>query len=208
MRVLELFCGVNHSFGRVAESLGLTVISRDVNAKAGPILLMDILEFEPTAWPSDYFQFVWASPPCESYSPARTVAKIARADAMQHADRLVAKTRQIIAHFSTADWCIENPATSLLWKRDVARGLIENSVVTSYCCFGADYRKNTRIASSFPLSLPKCPGIGKCAAMVGSKHRAWGQKGGGGCNGKCHTVDELHSIPSGLIQMILGQIPA
>ena len=204
MRLLELFCGVNKSVGKVAHTLGWEVTSVDINPKANPDLLLDIQDFDETAYSKDHFQFIWASPPCESYSQARTVAKIPRDEAMEKADKLVSKTRQIIDYFG-CHWAIENPAYSLLWKREDSRGLLESSCVTSYCSFGAQYRKHTRLANSFGLVLPKCPGASLCPAMIGKRHVDQAQRGGGGVSGKRHTVDELHSIPGGLCRSVLTQ---
>ena len=210
MRVLELFCGVNRSVGKVAEAMGWEVISVDINPLANPDLLQDILDFNETKYDKDYFQFIWASPPCQSYSRARSKAKVERDEAMELADRLLTKTRQIVAYFG-CHWCIENPATSRIWMREVARGLVETSCITSYCSFGMQYRKDTRIANSLELSLPRCPGAGVCAAMIGSRHKEWAQKGinikkDGGSSQRNHTLDELHSIPSGLIEDILSEL--
>ena len=205
MHLLELFCGVNHSVGKVAHTLGWEVTSVDINPKASPDHLLDILDFDETAYSKDHFDFIWASPPCESYSTGRTVAKIPRDEAMEKADRLVSKTREIIDYFG-CHWSIENPESSLMWKREVARGLLESSCVTSYCSFGAQFRKHTRLANSFGLVLPKCPGAGVCPSMVGSKHIAYAQRGGGGVSGRPNSIDELHSIPRGLIHCIFEQI--
>ena len=119
---------------------------------------------------------------------------------MAASDKCLAKTREIIAYFDRAQCVIENPADSRLWEWEVARGLLENSVVTSYCCFpGYSYRKNTRLASSFRLALPRCPGAGLCPAMVGKTHKEHSQKAGGGCQPRYKTTDELHAIPAGLV---------
>ena len=126
---------------------------------------------------------------------------------MRLGDELVARTLRIIAYFHEAEWCVENPALSRLWKRPIASEVLKTSAVTSYCSFGYLYRKNTRIACSKPLSLPKCEGRGKCHAMVGSMHLEHGQKGGGGVTNAYHTLDQLHSIPPGLIHLILSQLP-
>ena len=212
MRLLELFCGVNHSVGKVAHTLGWEVTSVDINPKASPDHLLDILDFDETAYSKDHFDFIWASPPCESYSTGRTVAKIPRDQAMEKADRLVSKTRQIIAYFSEGGchWAIENPAYSRIWTREVSRGLLENSCITSYCSFGTLYRKDTRIANSFGLVLPRCPGVGLCPAMIGSRHREWAQKGAdikkGGATQRNHSLNELHSIPSELCMSVLAQV--
>ena len=205
MRVLELFCGENHSIGKVAHTLGWEVISVDINRKANPDLLLDILDFDETKYAPTYFQFIWASPPCESYSTARTTAKEDRSVAMQRADKLVAKTRQIIRYFE-CHWAFENPGFSLIWTREVSEGLKEKSCMTSYCCWGTPYRKHTRIANSFELSLPRCPGAGLCPSMIGSRHAEAAQQGGGGVTNKYHTRAQLHSIPSGLVMEIFNQL--
>ena len=54
---------------------------------------------------------------------------------MAASDKLVEKTRQSIDYLGCA-WCIDNPALSRMWKREVADGLLAKSVVTSYFSFG------------------------------------------------------------------------
>ena len=135
MRLLELFSGTK-SVSRVAKELGWETVSLDIDPRHEPDLLVDILRFDETTYPRDYFDFVWASPDCASYSRARSNAKIPRDEAMMVADKLLAKTRQIKDYFG-CHFCIENPESSLMWKREVARGLLESSCVTSYCSFGA-----------------------------------------------------------------------
>ena len=209
MIALELFSGTK-SVSRVIRELGWSTVSLDIDPTHDPDLCLDIMDFDETSYSKDYFQFVWASPDCASYSCARSNAIKDRVEAMQLADRLVTKTRQIIDYFD-CEWCIENPASSRLWKREVARGLLENSCVTSYCSFGMLYRKDTRIASSFVLNLPRCLGKGHCQAMIGCMHKEWAQRGynlkrKGAVEQRSHTLDELHSIPSGLVEAILGQM--
>ena len=203
MRVLELFSGTM-SVSKVCREHSYETISLDLDPTHSPDLLMDILEFDETQRPRDHFQFLWASVPCESYSPARTVAKLERESAMRQGDELVAKTLKIIEWFHEAEWCVENPTPSRLWIRPVASDLAKQSWLTSYCAFGYRYRKNTRIACSTPLSLPRCERRGKCHATVGSRHLEHTQKGGWGVTNSYHTLDQLHSIPPGLIELILG----
>ena len=204
MRLLELFSGTK-SVSRVAKELGWETVSLDIDPRHEPDLLVDILRFDETTYPRDYFDFVWASPDCASYSRARSNAKIPRDEAMMVADKLLAKTRQIIAYFG-CHWCIENPESSLMWKRDVAHGLLESSCVTSYCSFGASYRKHTRLANSFGLVLPKCLGAGLCPSMIGSRHMECAQQGNRGHYKNNHTRDQLHSIPSELCRSVLAQV--
>ena len=201
-RLLELFSKTK-SVSKVAKALGWETISLDIDPKFDPCLCMDILQFDYTQFPKNHFSFVWASPDCRAYSVARSNAKIPREEAMAASDVLVEKTRQIINYFSCA-YCIENPASSRLWKREVAAGL--QCITTSYCVFGYPYRKNTMLANNFGLSLPMCPGRGLCPQMIGSKHMEHAQRGRGGVIDKEHTKDELHSIPEGLIREIFRQL--
>ena len=157
MRVLELFAGTR-SVGKVCHAMGFEVLSVDIDDRHHPDLVMDIRDFDETQYPCDHFQFIWASPPCEAYSRARSNARVERDGLMRQTDELVSKTRRIIRYFDGASWCIENPATSRLWMREVARGLAARSVITSYCSYGYRYRKDTRISNSLGLVLDRCPG--------------------------------------------------
>ena len=190
---------------KVARELGWETVSLDIDPKHSPDLCMDILLFDETRYPKDYFDFIWASPDCRAYSSARTVAKISRDEAMAASDRLVAKTLQIISWFGFP-FCIENPAMSRLWTRDVAAGL--QCITTSYCCHGYFYKKNTKLASNFLTNLPTCPRPGLCPAMEGRRHKEHAQKGGGGCVPRYKSRDELHSIPEPLVREIFKQLNA
>ncbi|KAK2814634.1 hypothetical protein Q5P01_001014 [Channa striata] len=68
---------------------------------------------------------IFAGPPCEHYSSARTRAKTPRN--LKLADSLVRKTVEIIEHFHAANprlqFFVENPDTSMLWKRWVSHRL-------------------------------------------------------------------------------------
>ena len=72
MICLELFAGTG-SIGAAFQRLGWTVVNVDICAKWKPTLVVDILQWDYTAFPRDYFQFVWASPVCTQYSVAKTV---------------------------------------------------------------------------------------------------------------------------------------
>ena len=206
MRVLELFAGTR-SVGKVCHAMGFEVLSVDIDDRHHPDLVMDIRDFDETQYPCDHFQFIWASPPCEAYSRARSNARVERDELMRQTDELVSKTRKIIRYFDGASWCIENPATSRLWMREVARGLAARSVITSYCSYGYRYRKDTRISNSLGLVLDRCPGAGHCPAMVGSRHLEHAQRGPSrGTHNIRHTLDELHSIPNGLVEEIMRQV--
>ena len=201
-RLLELFSGTK-SVSKVARELGWETLSLDICPRHSPDLCMDIMDFDVTKYEKGHFDFIWASPDCRAYSSARTVANIPRDEAMAASDQLVHKTRQIISYFG-CPFCIENPATSRLWTREVAAGL--QCITTSYCCHGYAYRKNTILGNNFLKNLPMCPGPGLCPSMIGNRHKEHAQKGGGGLEPRYKSRDELHTIPESLILEILSQL--
>ena len=68
-RLLELFSGTG-SVGKVAKTLpeGFEVISVDNNKKANPTICTDILEWDYKQFEPGYFEVIWASPPCDTFS--------------------------------------------------------------------------------------------------------------------------------------------
>ena len=68
MRILELFAGTS-SFGQVADEDGHGTLSLDKEMPAD--IQCDILVWDYTVYPSNYFNFMWASPPCVEYSIAK-----------------------------------------------------------------------------------------------------------------------------------------
>ena len=204
MRLLELFSGTQ-SVSRVARRQGWECVSLDIDPTYSPDLCMSVLDFDEQAYPRDSFDFVWASPPCESYSSAniRYSTDPGHGATMAKADELVRKTKRIMDHFSSAAWVIENPLGSRLWRREVAQELGGRAHKVAYCQFGFKYRKLTRLQASFDLHLPTCPGPGKCAMMRGTKHLEYAQKGCGGAEPRYKKTADLHRIPEPLVEEIL-----
>ena len=62
--LLDMFSGT-HSVGKVARDLGYEVISLDL---ADATICCDVLEWDFTVYPVGYFDVVWASCPCETFS--------------------------------------------------------------------------------------------------------------------------------------------
>ncbi len=147
MRLLNLFSGTD-SVAMPWRENNHEVISVDIDGRFNPEICEDILKLSYCKLPIP--DVIWASPPCDQYSRARTRAKTPRNLAL--ADSLVAKAIEIIKYFQTLNpdliWFIENGDTTMLWGREVAKDL-KTYVVLDYCQYnGPGYRKRTRIAHS------------------------------------------------------------
>ena len=177
MWLLEL-CSGTKSVSKVARDLGWETVSLDICPRHTPALCVDIMDFDESQYPKDCLNFIWASPDCRAHSSARTVAKIAETRRWLHQTNSSRKL-EIIDYFGCS-LRIENPATSRLWNREAVDGL--QCIITSYCCHGYAYRKDTKLASNALTKLPRCPGPGLCPRMIGKRHREHAQKGGGGLN--------------------------
>ena len=200
MRVLEIFSGTG-SIAKAAQERGHDVVTLDICPKHSPTICANILEWDHSVFPSDRFDYIHASCPCEQYSRARTTGGPRK---LELADSLVKRTIEIINYFSSARWTVENPATSLMWQRPVAQPLLEQIAKTSYCRYGYPYRKNTWFANNFKLELkPQCDG--SCGQMQGRRHLQHAQRGGGGVEKTRQSLDQLHSIPDTLCEAILEQ---
>ena len=67
MNCLELFSGT-HSVGKVLERLGHKVISLDLK---GATINVDILKWDYKVFPPNHFDYIHASPPCNTFSMCR-----------------------------------------------------------------------------------------------------------------------------------------
>jgi site-specific DNA-cytosine methylase len=67
MKVLELFSGT-HSVGKVCEELGWEVVSLDLK---GADINVNILDWDYKQFEEGYFDLIWASPPCDTFSNLR-----------------------------------------------------------------------------------------------------------------------------------------
>ena len=188
MNVLELFCGTK-SVGKVCESIGWNSVSVDMEKKFNPTHLCNIMDFDYKQYPKDYFDVIWASPPCTNYSHLQNCylgrirkgviyTKEIQEQEMKDDDKLVLKTLEIINYFNPHYWFIENPATSRMKDRPFMKDI--NNYVVDYCMYSDwGYRKRTRIWTNRTDFIPKlCDGKGTCGNMVtidtnGAKHSGY-----------------------------------
>ena len=202
-KLLELFSGTG-SVGKAAQRLGWEVWSLDISQEFFPRICCSIHDWNYLEYPPDFFDAVWASIPCQHYSVLHTKSE----RDLVSADAITARTIAILQYFKRARWCVENPKDSLLFKR--FSFLTRRTTDTSYCRYNGGfhgYRKNTRIASNFPLVLRhSCRG--DCDAMEGKRHRTTAQRGP--CKGYPSdvdfSVDQLWMIPPELCEMVVNQM--
>ena len=199
MKLLKLFSGTG-SIGKVARSRGFDVVSLDLkNADIN----CDILQWNYKEYPSGYFQFVWASPPCTEYS----IAKQTGVRKIDEANKIVLKTIEIIEYFNPTTWFIENPQTGLLKNQEFMQWIPYKDV--DYCKYGMPYRKRTRLWNNLYQWQPRELCKKDCGNMIGNRHKETAQRAPSGKKinwGENYTLykqHELYRIPEALINEIL-----
>ena len=198
MRILELFSGT-HSVGKVATELGYEVLSLDMDGNAD--INIDILDWDYKQYPVGYFDVIWASPPCNTFSHLRrswigrklkyfgdviVTAEMLDNDMMEVGVPILRKTEEIINYFNPDLYFMENPKTGKM-KDFVTRPFYD----VDYCAYGFDYRKTTRIWTN------KENFIGLRCSCVG-KHKI-----GVGQGTDRLTLKDKYSIPPKLIYDLL-----
>ena len=206
-RLLSLFDGTG-SISKPFADAGWETQRLDINGRYGATIVRDIRDWDYSEEPAP--DVIFAAPPCEAFSVARSTAKTPRDYAL--ADELVRVAWAIIAHFGRKNenllWFIENPATSHLWKRAVAAPF-PHRVILDYCQYSSPgYRKRTRFAtnSAFhprPLCDPRT-----CPSCVDGRHILSAQQGPSkGNDGRRDPRDivslaTLHAYPAELCMAI------
>jgi len=170
MNHLELFSGT-HSFGKVTNKLGYSVVSldRDLGAecpfKTGYIsqkhFQEDIMTWDYKQYPKDYFQLITASPVCLWWSHLRNcwigrkikshgnkiiTKEILENDINVFGKPMVDKVFEIISYFNPEKWIVENPKTGKM-KHYIKEKYPEYDTFydVDYCMYSDfGYQKRTR----------------------------------------------------------------
>lgn len=168
MKLLELFCGTK-SVGKVFEEVGYEVISLDHNPKFLATHTVDILEWDYRHYPPDFFDVIWASPDCTTWSIAssgkyRTKANIYGINDMATlGNQMVLRVIEILKYFKPKAWFIENPRGLLQHFPPLIEFITEvgaNKTVVYYANYHWRFPKPTNIWSNLPLwkeTMPEMP---------------------------------------------------
>ena len=197
MKLLELFSGTG-SVGNVAKTLGWEVVSLDLK---NDDINKDILEWGYKKYEPNYFDFIWASPPCTEYSMAKTTAP----RNIPKANEVVVRTLDIINYLCPTYFVLENPQTGYLKKQDFMQD--RYYVDVDYCKYGMPYRKRTRLWNNIYNWIPRPLCQKDCGNIVGNKHIRTAQRVPSGDGDSRYTQDELYVIPHTLIYEIFDNIP-
>ena len=180
MRTLELFCGTK-SFSKIAEELGHTTHTVDIEPEFVPDECCDIRKWEPIT----NVDVLWASPPCQGFSVA-AIGKnwnrdhTPKTDSARLAMELVQTTLDLIEEIKPKYWLIENPRGKL---RRMPFMEPFRRVTVSYCQYGDTRMKPTDIWTNVPEGIwkprPMCRNGDPCheRALRGAKTGTQGIKG-------------------------------
>lgn len=189
MRVLDLFAGTGSSTAAF-EAHGHTVVRVELDPQHEATLHADV-----RALTADGVRdlcggtpdFVWASPPCTTFSVASIghhwaqggVAPVPKTEAAVEGQQLVQATLDLIQALGVRHWLMENPR-GMLRKLPVVRAL--NRWTVTYCQYGDERQKPTDLWGVMPrtwLPFPPCQPGASChvAAPRGARTGTQGRKG-------------------------------
>jgi hypothetical protein len=195
MKLLELFCGTK-SVGKIFSQNGWEVVSVDIEKKYNPTILTNVMDFDYTSYPSHYFDIIWASPPCATFSTIYgSFHKYSKEKIKQDMEEkglpLLRKAQEIINYFQPKFWFIENPATGRM------KNYMDNIpfIDVDYCQYGYLYRKRTRIWTNLAFIGKKCNCKKKHTVTIGKFKCA-----------HTTTLQQRYSIPPELIKSIYNTL--
>lgn len=162
MIVYDFFSGTGSST-QAFKDAGHTVISFELDSDFEATENVNVLELRAQDLISKYGRpdFVWASPPCTSFSVASIGKHWAngganptpKTEAAKASQELVAHTLQLIQELNPAEgWLMENPR-GMLRKLPVVRGF--ERITITYCGYGDTRMKPTDLWGRVPNWIPR-----------------------------------------------------
>jgi len=163
MRLLELFCGTK-SVGKVAEQQGYEVVSLDFEPRFNATHTIDIFDWDYKQYPVGYFNVIWASPDCRTWSLASGGKYRTKKDIMGLGNKyqdeatmgcnMIRRVIEIIKYFQPDKWYMENPRALLQYFPDLCDFIKEYGAYRNlvyYGNYGHNCPKATHIWSNMPL---------------------------------------------------------
>lgn len=202
MNIVELFAGTC-SLSNAAEGVHRTFTS-DIDPEFNTDYTVDIMDFDTSEVPFEV-DFLWASPPCETFSVASIGhhwtggrrGYIPKSEASEAGIDRVKKTLEPIDDLNPKYFIIENPR-GLLRKMPFMQNLYRYTV--TYCQYGDTRMKPTDLWSNIPdLKLkPMCKNGMPChvSAPRGSQTGTQGIK----------TYKDRSRVPNELCESIIKQV--
>ena len=206
MKVLELFSG-SKSITKFFENLpNVEVVSLDFEKKYNPDICCDIMEFDYKQFDIGHFDIVWASPECKVFSQLQNTLLGRKGGSINKEElikkqlensKYILKTIEIIKYLNPKYYFIENPQHSAIWN--YVPDDFNIGINVSYCNFGFNYQKNTRIITNKVLENCLCKKKNKIFECCGlSKHKSSIGKLGSQKQG----LLERYSIPQDLLKYL------
>ena len=206
MKILDL-CSGSKSIQKAIANKNVRVISIDINPIFDPTYVADVTDitfFHKTFKPGE-FHFVWASPPCTTYSKASNIPFEKRP--FNESDKVVKACINIINYLRPLFFCLENPEGHLRLRPFMQKynHLLKK---VNYCKYGFPYRKPTHLWTNVPFE-PKVCRFDCDQLTKDGTHKKTVQSG---CNQSRKTqkstscLMERYSIPALLIKDIINSI--
>lgn len=168
-RLLELFCGTK-SVGKIFNENNYDVVSLDYNPKFNATHTVDILTWDYKQYPQDYFNVIWASPDCTTWSLATGGKYRTKTNIWGHNDEyqekatlgnnMILRLIEILQYFKCESWFIENPRGLLQhfppWV-NYMKEVNGNKGLVYYGNYNWGFPKPTNIWSNKPMWNEKLP---------------------------------------------------
>ena len=151
---LELFSGCGH-ITKCFKDNGFDTITLDYDKKHKSDICVDLLEWDYKKYEPGFFNFIWASPDCTSWSIAthrhRTLKEglLPKTEIARNGNDLILKTLEIIAYFQPEYFIIENPRGRLRHYEPMK--ILPYRTTVYYSNYGFKFPKPTDLWSNVPL---------------------------------------------------------
>lgn len=197
MKCLEICCGTK-SFSKVFTD-SLTI---DIDEKFNPDICVDICEWDYKQYAIGSFDFIWASPPCVSFSTMAggkhrdKITLEPKTETGKLGNKILDRCIEIINYLKPKYWCIENPRGYMRRMPQMAQF---NRTTLNYCKYGSQFFKPTDLWNNFNYVGKTCKYERK-GTIVDCHHLRVKGSHENRKRGGIQRVsqEEAYSIPSGL----------